>query len=89
MSDVPTATALPVARSKPLIGDGSGRYRILIVGNSGTLLPLWPVKNQSERTPPSVLYRVGTGKVGDLCTKLWRFDLQPATPYAGKDDAGR
>ncbi|KAF9653303.1 hypothetical protein BDM02DRAFT_3087445 [Thelephora ganbajun] len=37
MPDIPTPiTASPVARLKPLIGDGSGRYRILIVGNSGT-----------------------------------------------------
>ena len=39
MSDVPVTAAHPAARSKPLIGDGSGRYRILIIGNSGTLLP--------------------------------------------------
>ena len=38
MPDVLTATASPSARPKPLIGDGSGRYKILIVGNSGTLL---------------------------------------------------
>ena len=38
MSDVPTTIALPAARPKPLIGDGSGRYRICIVGNSGALL---------------------------------------------------
>ena len=38
MLDVPATTMTLAARSKPLIGDGSGRYRILIIGNSGTLL---------------------------------------------------
>lgn len=39
MSGIPTTTAPAAARLKPLIGDGFGRYRILIVGNSGTSLP--------------------------------------------------
>jgi len=37
MSEVSKTAALPAVKPKPLIGDGSGRYRILIVGNSGTL----------------------------------------------------
>lgn len=50
MPDAPTTTALHAARSRPLIGDGFGRYKILIVGNSGALLreSIHANKNQNE-----------------------------------------
>lgn len=89
-------TAHSPVRPKPLIGDGTGRYRILIVGNSGALLPR-TYEKQNERAfslsvcTVIVVCHAGAGKVRCRVvgkTRLLDLQLEP-NPRAMADDIGR